>query len=234
MNKVRFWTFRLALLAALPFGTVTALAEPAALADSARVADSAGLADSADQGAQSLDGLLAAFRKSPGVSARFVEEKHIALLKKPLKSEGSIYFLAPGKLARIVDSPKPSKILLEGDELRISDGKGVRLVDLSKNAAVAALVRSFVNLLHGDRAALEKDFSVKLTSSSGGGFSLRLVPKAAPLNQLVTSIEVVGKGLVLSEMTVSEASGDQTITRFSDVNTDRRYSEDEKKTLFSF
>src|SRR6478736_2508186 len=90
----------------------------------------------AGQGSQSLDSLLSAFKKSPGVSAHFVEEKHIALLKKPLKSEGNIYFAPPGKLARHVDAPKPSKILLEGDELRISDGKGVRSVDLGKNAAV--------------------------------------------------------------------------------------------------
>ena len=171
-------------------------------------------------------------QEEPGVSAHFVEEKHIALLKKPLNSEGNIYFLAPGKLARHVDAPKASKILLEGNELRISDGKGVRSVDLGKNAAVAALVRSFVHLLHGDRSALEKDYAVQF-SAQGEAFRLKLVPKAAPLSQLVTSIEVVGKGLVLSEMTVLEAGGDKTVTHFSDVNTERKYSDDEKKKLFT-
>lgn len=220
MIPARTWTHRFALLVAL-FGAPCAFALPL-------FTPSVALAE----GSQTLDGLLARFQKSPGVSAHFVEEKHIALLKKPLKSEGNIYFLAPGKLARQVDSPKPSKILLEGDDLRISDGKGVRNVDLSKNAAVAALVRSFVHLLHGERAQLEKNFTVSF-SASGDAFKLKLTPKAAPLSQLVTSIEVVGRGLVLSEMTVLEASGDKTITRFSDVNAERKYSDDEKKKLFS-
>lgn len=230
MNERLSRTMRVALLAALSLGPL-GVANAAPTWDAPVVALSEG-ALAGGKGSLSLDGLLAAFRKSPGVSARFVEEKHIALLKKPLKSEGNIYFLSPGKLARHVEAPKPSRILLEGNELRIEDGKGVRSVDLGKNAAVAALVRSFVHLLHGDRAALEKDYAVQF-SAQGDAFRLKLVPKAAPLSQLVTSIEAAGKGLVLGEMTVLEAGGDKTVTRFSDVNTERKYSDDEKKKLFS-
>jgi outer membrane lipoprotein-sorting protein len=184
------------------------------------------------EGAKTLDGLLEAFRKSPGVSARFTEEKHIALLKKPLKSEGALYFMAPEKLARHVEAPKRSVILLEGNDLRISDGKGVRTVDLAKNAAVAALVRSFVHLLRGDRAVLEKDFKVDF-ADRGSSWLLKLTPKTAPLSNLVTAISVTGQGLVLSEMTVSEPNGDSTVTHFTEVNTQRRFTEAEKKQLFS-
>jgi outer membrane lipoprotein-sorting protein len=184
------------------------------------------------EGTKTLDGLLEAFRKSPGVSARFTEEKHISLLKKPLKSEGALYFMAPDKLARHTEKPKRSVILLEGNDLRISDGKGVRTVDLAKNAAVAALVRSFVHLLRGDRAVLEKDFKVDFTDR-GGSWLLELTPKTAPLSNLVTAIRVTGQGLVLSDMTVAEPNGDSTVTRFSEVNTARRFTEAEKKQLFS-
>ncbi len=184
------------------------------------------------ESAKNLDGLLDAFRKSPGVSARFTEEKHISLLKKPLKREGALYFMAPEKLARHVEAPKRSVILLEGNDLRISDGKGVRTVDLAKNAAVAALVRSFVHLLRGDRAVLEKDFKVDFTDRAGS-WLLKLTPKTAPLSNLVTAISVTGQGLVLSEMTVSEPNGDSTVTHFTEVNTNRRFTESEKKQLFS-
>ncbi len=195
-------------------------------------AEAAQSANGAAPSKQALDGLLDAFRKSPGVSARFTEEKHIALLKKPLTSQGSLYFLSPDKLARHVESPKRSVVLLEGNELRISDGKGVRTVDLTKNAAIAALVRSFVHLLHGDRAALERDFHVDF-SDRGESWLLRLTPKAAPLDKLVDVISVSGQGLVLREMAVMEPSGDRTLTRFSEVNTARRFSDEEKKRLFT-
>ncbi len=213
------------LLGALPFAPLgVAEARPQVLEEAQ--------AQPLAEGAKTLDALLDAFRKSPGVSARFTEEKHIALLKKPLKSEGALYFMAEGKLARHVESPKRSVILLEGNDLRISDGKGVRTVDLAKNAAVAALVRSFVHLLRGDRAVLEKDFKVDF-SDRGGTWQLRLTPKTAPLSNLVTGITVTGQGLVLSEMTVAEPNGDSTVTRFSEVNTARRFTEAEQKQLFS-
>jgi outer membrane lipoprotein-sorting protein len=215
------------LLGALPFAPARAAAAES-LAPALGEASVTPLAE----GPKTLDGLLDAFRKSPGVSARFTEEKHIALLKKPLKSEGALYFMAPEKLARHVEAPKRSVILLEGNDLRISDGKGVRTVDLAKNAAVAALVRSFVHLLRGDRAVLERDFKVDF-SDGGGTWLLKLTPKTAPLSNLVTAISVTGQGLVLSEMTVAEPNGDSTVTHFSEVNTGRRFTEAEKKQLFS-
>ena len=59
-----------------------------------------------------LEKLLEEFRKSPGFSANFVEEKRILLLKEPVRNEGRMYFAQPRSFARWVDRPFPSQVLL--------------------------------------------------------------------------------------------------------------------------
>jgi outer membrane lipoprotein-sorting protein len=175
--------------------------------------------------------LLTRLAKSPGVSAHFVEEKFMALLKKPLRSEGELYFLPPGTLARHVAVPKPSLLILRGAQLQVKDDQGVRNVDLSRNAAVATLVQSFSYLLQGNQAELEKHYAVTLLVA-GEAFTLTLVPKDPSLANLVQSLTVDGSGLELTQMVVVEKSGDRTVTSFSQVNTQKRFSAEEKARFF--
>ena len=64
----------------------------------------------AQPAAPTLERLLAGFASMTGMSARFVEEKQIALLARPIRSEGVLYFTAPGRLMRLVTSPTVSAI----------------------------------------------------------------------------------------------------------------------------
>lgn len=194
-------------------------------------------ASAASEGSEhTLDELLDAFRTSPGLSARFVEEKHIALLNAPLESAGALYFLPPHKLARHVERPKPSVLLLDGARLRIADKDGSRSMDLSKSPALAALVQSFAQVLRGDRSALEDNYRVELrhevTEPSGTRWRLRLTPRKQPLDRMVKHLELTGSRLVMTSLTVEEPNGDRTITRFSDVRPRRRFSEEERKRFF--
>lgn len=199
--------------------------------------------DAAPPAVRTLDELLAAFRKSPGLSARFEEHKYIALLEAPLKSSGALYFLPEDKLARHVERPKRSVILLAGKRLRIADETGTRDLDLAKMPALAALVQSFSQVLRGDRAALDEHYRVEFRPATPpapakgegrtGSWRLRLTPKNAPLSEMVSSIELTGSGPTIATLTVSEPNGDRSVTHFSDVDTERRFSEAERKRLFS-
>src|SRR5690554_6115920 len=199
--------------------------------------------DAAPPAVRTLDELLAAFRKSPGLSARFEEHKYIALLEAPLKSSGALYFLPEDKLARHVERPKRSVILLARKRLRIADETGTRDLDLAKMPALAALVQSFSQVLRGDRAALDEHYRVEFRPATPpapakgegrtGSWRLRLTPKNAPLSEMVSSIELTGSGPTIATLTVSEPNGDRSVTHFSDVDTERRFSEAERKRLFS-
>lgn len=213
-------TPRRAFIAASALGLCAASWLPSALA--------------ADEG-PSLEELLAAFRKSRGLSARFVEEKHIALLDAPLKSSGALYFLPPHTLARHVLSPKRSVLLLEGTRLRVADDDGTRSVDLSQSPALAALVQSFAQVLRGDRTALEDYYRVEYrrpSQETSSSWRLRLTPHKAAVQRLIQHLELTGSGLTLASLTVEEPSGDRTVTRFSDVRPDRSFSDAEKRRFF--
>ncbi len=199
--------------------------------------------DSAPRVVRTLDELLEAFRKSPGLSARFEEHKHIALLEAPLKSSGALYFLPEDKLARHVERPKRSVLLLSGKRLRIADETGSRELDLAKMPALAALVQSFSQVLRGDRAALDEHYRVDFRPAASpapakgegqsGSWQLRLTPKTKPLNEMVSVIELTGVGATIASLTVSEPNGDRSVTKFSDVDSSRRFSEAERERLFS-
>ena len=59
-----------------------------------------------------LEQLLARFAAMSGLSARFREEKRMALLAAPLVSEGTLYFAPKGRLARHITAPAPATVLL--------------------------------------------------------------------------------------------------------------------------
>ncbi len=59
----------------------------------------------ADDAPIAIDALLARFKAVPGLQAKWHEEKRIALLAKPLVSDGTLHYAPPQKLARHTLSP---------------------------------------------------------------------------------------------------------------------------------
>ena len=72
------------------------------------------------QGTPSLEALLGHFAASPGLRAAVEEEKHISLLREPLVSHGTIAFVPPGLLVRVIDEPVSSLLVIDADGLPTS------------------------------------------------------------------------------------------------------------------
>jgi hypothetical protein len=49
---------------------------------------------------------------------------------------------------------------------------------------------------------------------------------------MIRSVQVAGRDSVLLELRVVESDGDSTVTRFTDVDSSRRFSESELDALF--
>ncbi|HJL05841.1 MAG TPA: outer membrane lipoprotein carrier protein LolA [Polyangiaceae bacterium LLY-WYZ-15_(1-7)] len=186
----------------------------------------------AQERAPSLDELLTAFRGMSGLSARFREEKRVALLAVPLRSEGEIHFAPPGRLLRRVTSPTPSAALIEDGRLTMTANGERQEIDLSSNPVVAGFVSSFRHVLAGDRAALEETYRIGYAREDDGGWELTLRPKGAPLDQFLERMVMRGRGTNVVEMRMVEVSGDTTVTTFHDVNVGRRWSEAELRRVF--
>jgi hypothetical protein len=179
----------------------------------------------------SVDALFSVLARSPGFFARFHEEKQIALLVLPLKSEGTIHFDRQYGLARHTLSPQKRSVLLSGSTLSIWDGAKTETVSLQSSAPLRALAEAFSLLLQADRPNLEKSFSLAFRTSEKG-WSLALVPIPADLKKLVTEVDVAGVALTPTTLVVREASGDESTTALSEVDMSRRYTEREATAVF--
>lgn len=177
--------------------------------------------------------LFEKFAKSPGFSASFVEEKRIALLKRPIVNHGRLYFSAPAMFARHLDKPFRSAIFLKNRKLTLWDGSKTESISLDSNPALAALATSFLSLLQGDQRGLSENYTVAFHATTLEHWELRLLPKRAELKRLVRSLAFSGRQLTLTSMRLVEASHDSSSTTFSDVNANRTFSAGEKSRYFS-
>jgi hypothetical protein len=179
-----------------------------------------------------LDDLLSQWKRAPGLSARFREEKHLAILDAPLVTEGTICFAPPARLARRAVRPFASILLVDGDRLQFWQAEGAQSIDLAKNPVARLFVDAFVKLLAGDRAGIERIFELELAARPGGGWELTLKPRRAPMDQVIARLVLRGEGLVLREMDLRETSGDWTHTAFTDVDVGHRFTPAELDRIF--
>ena len=138
-------------------------AQSAKAAEAAKAAKTAKAASRVPSAPQTASALLTWFRKSPGLQAHFVESKQMALLAAPLRSEGRLYYVAPGLLARHIDKPSRSVVLIEPHRVRMLDGGVWQAIDLKTRPVVRRFVGSFVSLLRGDEAQLRKLYAITYT-----------------------------------------------------------------------
>jgi outer membrane lipoprotein-sorting protein len=180
---------------------------------------------------KTLEALLTRFGQLQGLRARYVEEKRIALLKRPLRSEGTVAFAAPSLLVRRVEKPEPATLLLDGEVLTVADASGQRRIDLGESALVKHFVLTFVHVLHGDRAALERAYTLSFEATATG-WKLQLTPKTAELRRFVAHAVLEGHGVIVDRMTLEEDNGDVTQMQFSEVDANARFDAAERARVF--
>lgn len=176
--------------------------------------------------------LFAAFSGVEAFEARFEETKEMALLAAPLVSRGRLYFTRPGLLARHVEEPSPSRVLITPDLLTFSDASGERRMDLHARPDVKLFVESFVRVLMGDEATLARVYRIGY-ERDGASWRLVLEPKGEELAHIVQRMVLSGQGLAVEEIRVEDAAGDVTVTQLSEVDTERRFDPEERAELFS-
>ncbi|HHH28316.1 MAG TPA: outer membrane lipoprotein carrier protein LolA [Polyangiaceae bacterium] len=179
-----------------------------------------------------LRSLLHAFSELPGLEARFREEKHIALLAVPVRSEGRIWFVNPGRLMRRVTRPDASAALIDGGQLRMRNGDQTQELSIDSNPVLRGFVESFRAVLAGDQATLERFYDAQLTPGEGDAWTLRLTPRDEALGAFVREIRMSGHGVSMQEMLMVEVNGDRTRTEFFEVNPQRRFSAREARRIF--
>ena len=182
--------------------------------------------------AVSVDELLAGFAQMPGLYAEFRQESYFALLAEPLVDTGTLHF-ADGRLARRTLAPTPSVVVMDDLGIEYGDGHKTERIELEGKPAVRQFVDAFTRIFAGDRGGLEALYRIEFVAGEGRSWTLTLVPKVSPMDQIIAKVVVSGTELEIGKMRVVERGGDETITTFAKVDTARRYSAGEKAKVFS-
>ena len=145
---------------------------------------------------------------TPG-KATFVETKTLAMLKKPVVSEGELRYEPPGKLTMVTRTPKAESTTVDGEWLtRQADGKTMR-IKLDEYPEIAGMIEGIRGSLGGNRMLLEQYYSPEVTGSASQ-WRLRLTPKTSQLSRAITHIDVSGQNHVIRTIDVQQADGDSS------------------------
>jgi outer membrane lipoprotein-sorting protein len=179
-----------------------------------------------------LPSLLAGMRSSPGVVARFTEVRELALLSSPLEAAGTIYFVPPSRMVRVVTRPGRSRFVVDGDKVRFEDEAGSRGLDLAASPMARQMIDSFVVLFSGDEARL-KSLYVAEFRGDAAAWTLKLTPRSAPLDRMIAYFELSGREARIDRMVAAEPDGDRTVTTFGETDARHLFGEKELSELFA-
>jgi outer membrane lipoprotein-sorting protein len=208
---------------------VAAVAGPAARGDSDAPPASL-LSGEAAHGA-AIDPVFAHVRLER-LSCRFSEEKHIALLARPLRSTGTITFERGKGIARTTLTPKAAQVVVTTTSLRIRKDNHTEEIPLDKTRDLKAFALIFPTLLRGDRSELERAFEIGLYGSDSDWWALTFTPRTDSLRGLVRRVVVFGRKGEIVSLQVAEASGDTTDTRLTEIHTNANVPDAEIATAF--
>jgi hypothetical protein len=152
-----------------------------------------------------------------------------------LLSHGRIYYAPPQRLARVIDEPAASRVVVDGERLTYSSADERGSIGLDAHPTLRIFVDSLRMLLRGDENGLRETFHI--TFSNVGppeelSWSVVLEPRSDSLRRSLTSIRIEGNDRSLRVFQIVERNGDVTRMTFSSDGTERRLTEREVAEIF--
>lgn len=142
--------------------------------------------------------------------ARFTEERFVSGFDGPLRSSGTLSFMAPDRFVRTTVEPRAESMAVDGNTLVLKRGGRTRQMTLDAIPEITALIEAVRGTLTGNAGTLEKHFRIQIDGSLAQ-WSLTLVPRDQRLATQVREVKITG---TRSDMRVVElwlAGGDRSV-----------------------
>jgi outer membrane lipoprotein-sorting protein len=167
-----------------------------------------------------LQELETALSEVKTVKTSFVQEKKMALFKKPMITKGMILLEMPEKLMWKIESPVQYVLLIDGKQAKQWDGETKKTVSISLTAqpVFAAVTQQLRAWFAGNYRVLSKDYTIK--KLEGEKLTFEFVPKpelpqAKMVNRILVTFQKDKKYIELFQ--IEESSGDTTKLTFSET-----------------
>ncbi len=160
---------------------------------------------------------ILAVHQGHGFTSRFAEVKHIALLRRPLRSTGLLIFIPRQGLYRQLKSPFQQELLITDSAIYQRHASGAtEALTLAKLPAAKAFVEAFLAVFSGSWDTLHTHFHVYF-SAYGAEWQLGLKPAHTVMAKLIACLVLDGEREQLVALHVQETNGDITSDRFLDA-----------------
>ena len=161
-----------------------------------------------------LDALMDLLRREKPAAAHFNETKQMALLDRPLESSGELLFTPPDRLEKRTTSPGSERLVVEGDALVMERAGRKQSASLREWPQVAAMLDGIRATLAGDRARLERVYTVRLDGDADA-WRLVLVPRDAQVAKIVARVTLGGVQGAVRRVEIEQADGDRSLMQIA-------------------
>jgi outer membrane lipoprotein-sorting protein len=170
----------------------------------------AALAEEADA-ALPVEAVMSELAKVRAAQAHYTELRYMAMLTQPIQTTGTMRYVAPDELERDTILPKPTRLIVRGQEVTVEEEPGKsRVVSLDEAPEIAAIIESIRGTLAGDQAALERYYSLSMRGTLAD-WQLMLTPKSWRMRHIVESIQLSGQDGEVRTIETLEHNGDRTV-----------------------
>lgn len=162
----------------------------------------------------SLIEVLNLFSQQKKSTVDFKEEKYASFLERPVVSTGQLEYIAPDRLAKYIVEPEKISNKISGDELEIKTAHETHTINLKEHPEFSAVLTSIINVLSGNHDALKNDFNISFKGQLNS-WELVLVPRDSFVHGYIDSIKMQGSHNKLSNIIVTEANKDYSVTHIT-------------------
>ena len=160
------------------------------------------------QGADfNIDQLMRSLPLANSGRATFVEKKFIAMLKQPVVSTGILIFRPPDHFEKLTVKPDPESMRVSGNEMALQRGGQRYTIQLQHYPELAGFIDSLRGTLAGNRAALDRSFSLDLEGNIHL-WTLVLFPKDSTI---IEEIRITGGDATVRSILVIQTDGDRSL-----------------------
>jgi len=157
-----------------------------------------------------LGALMALLKASHPGRATYHETKYIAVLDHPVETSGTLSFTPPGHLEKKSEGLNAETLIADRDTVVIERGGRKQTLSLAQYPEIGVFVESIRGTLAGDRAALERAYTLALDGDAAR-WTLSLVPRAERLQRIVKRIEIEGLQGRVRRVEIQQADGDRSV-----------------------
>jgi outer membrane lipoprotein-sorting protein len=157
-----------------------------------------------------LPDLMALLAQKRGGEAQFVEQRFVKGLDEPLRSTGTLSFVAPDKFTRATLEPRTESVSVEGNNVTLKRAGRSRTLTLDAAPEAAALVEAVRGTLTGNTATLQRLFRPAL-GGSPEQWVLDLTPIEVSLYNQVRIVRITGRRGEVLGVEVQLADGDRSV-----------------------